>query len=157
MLGDKETYWIGFELVKLPYYFVPHYAGALGYKNPNTASPSVCGTILHGDQEGSPLWWNSGKCYMPLIKGVFKSKRISHTEFMDYEYYAISSSGTWEYEHDDVPFCYFPSTQHERTSQAHCQILQETILIQKCVLNHPISHTNGTEWAIQLYQDCTLE
>ncbi|KAG0276493.1 hypothetical protein BGZ95_007470 [Linnemannia exigua] len=57
--GDKETFYIGFELVQEPYAFVRNYGGVIGELNPED-DQSICGAQMHLDYQGKPLWWNSG-------------------------------------------------------------------------------------------------
>ncbi|KAF9137348.1 hypothetical protein BGX30_010319 [Mortierella sp. GBA39] len=57
--GDKDTFYIGFELVQEPYAFVRNYGGVIGELNPDDGQ-SICGAQMHLDFQGRPLWWNSG-------------------------------------------------------------------------------------------------
>ncbi|TPX45900.1 hypothetical protein SeMB42_g01139 [Synchytrium endobioticum] len=58
MHGDKETFWISFEMTRVPYAWSPFYGGAVGYLSPDGA---VCGGLLHPDESGNPLWFNGGR------------------------------------------------------------------------------------------------
>ncbi|KAL7754471.1 hypothetical protein RI367_000452 [Sorochytrium milnesiophthora] len=61
VLGDKETYWIAFEALGLPYAFMPVYAGAMGFLSRHWyTNNAVCGFLIHFDRSGQPLWWNGG-------------------------------------------------------------------------------------------------
>jgi hypothetical protein len=55
--GDKELFFIGFEMMRQKYAFSQWYAGNLGYRNDRT---QVCGRMLHFTDDGQPLWWNGG-------------------------------------------------------------------------------------------------
>jgi alpha 1,3-mannosyltransferase len=64
--GDKETFWLGWELVgDTGYSWHPGDAGSMGEVVPqlqNDSSPeyyTVCGPqLLHLDVDGNPLWFN---------------------------------------------------------------------------------------------------
>ncbi|KAJ1554978.1 hypothetical protein HK096_010761 [Nowakowskiella sp. JEL0078] len=80
--GDKETFWLGWELNIAPYQFIRNFGGSIGYivdvswcflpkKNTWTDLKSetlnfldvgryVCGPLLHSDESGNPMWWNGG-------------------------------------------------------------------------------------------------
>ncbi|KAG0234094.1 hypothetical protein BGW41_001231 [Actinomortierella wolfii] len=57
--GDKETFWVGYEMIQEPYAFMRSYGGVIGELREND-SKSVCGAQLHLDYQGRPLWWNGG-------------------------------------------------------------------------------------------------
>ncbi|KAG0337589.1 hypothetical protein BG004_007580 [Podila humilis] len=69
--GDKETFWIGFEMIQEAYAFMRNYGGAIGELAPGN-SDSVCGAQLHLDSKGQPLWWNGG-LYRNKNKGVTRN------------------------------------------------------------------------------------
>ncbi|KAG0001506.1 hypothetical protein BGZ80_002107 [Entomortierella chlamydospora] len=75
--GDKETFWIGFEMVQEPYAFMRNYAGAIGELRPDNAQ-SVCGALLHQDHQGNPLWWNGG---------LYRNKNAGVTRNLDFGYW----------------------------------------------------------------------
>jgi hypothetical protein len=58
--GDKETFWLGFELVQEAYAFMPHMPASLGRVQPDyeTHEPAVCGKLAHFDRNGTLLWFN---------------------------------------------------------------------------------------------------
>ncbi|GJJ71018.1 hypothetical protein EMPS_03368 [Entomortierella parvispora] len=79
--GDKETFWVGYEMVQEPYAFMQGYGGIIGEmrsdprldvaeggeasapakpQRPIVNEPSVCGAQLHTDHQGRPMWWNGG-------------------------------------------------------------------------------------------------
>ncbi|KAL0141959.1 glycosyltransferase family 71 protein [Mucor lusitanicus] len=61
--GDKETYWVGFEVTQTPYAFVKSYAGVIGSHGRGDADGSpeaICGNQIHLDADGRPLWLNGG-------------------------------------------------------------------------------------------------
>jgi hypothetical protein len=57
VLGDKETFWIGSEIVNEPYSFYPGYGGSIGESFDNAY---VCGVLSHSDDQGRPIWFNGG-------------------------------------------------------------------------------------------------
>jgi hypothetical protein len=58
--GDKETFWIGFELVQESYSFMSSLPGSLGRIQPDfeTNEPAICGKLAHFDRNGTLLWFN---------------------------------------------------------------------------------------------------
>lgn len=52
--GDKETFYIGFELIHEPYAFVRNYGGVIGELNPDD-DQSICGAQMHLDYWADPL------------------------------------------------------------------------------------------------------
>ncbi|KAI8610011.1 mannosyltransferase putative-domain-containing protein [Chytriomyces sp. MP71] len=98
--GDKETFWISWELVRVPYAFTPSFGGTVGYLNDKG---HVCGGLFHTDERFKPLWWNGG---------VLANKHISKdAEFMKFEYAAFDTTGEkveWEWETKTTPFCLGP-------------------------------------------------
>ncbi|KAI8610014.1 mannosyltransferase putative-domain-containing protein [Chytriomyces sp. MP71] len=100
MHGDKESYWMSWELARVPYKFSTSYGGTIGYKNDNHA---VCGGLFHTDEYLKPLWWNGG---------VVANKHIKKTEgILHYEHMAYDLEGQdiqWEWETTTTPFCLKP-------------------------------------------------
>ncbi|KNE68980.1 hypothetical protein AMAG_13856 [Allomyces macrogynus ATCC 38327] len=72
--GDKETFWIGFEVAGEQVAFMPGYGGSIGFlstrESPKTSfwtrrrrrtqGAMVCGGLLHTDRDRRPLWFNGG-------------------------------------------------------------------------------------------------
>lgn len=58
--GDKETFWIGFEMIQAPYAFVRSYGAVIGGLGDAGAAGTVCGNQLHLDTNNRPWWWNGG-------------------------------------------------------------------------------------------------
>ncbi|KAJ3203623.1 hypothetical protein HDU82_006465 [Entophlyctis luteolus] len=99
--GDKETFWMSMEFLRVPYAFSPTYAGAIGFLD----NGRVCGSMFHVDEFLRPFWWNGG---------VLRMKRQSNDLFMSYDYAAfdIGAGGDvwdWEDEEQRVPFCFHPT------------------------------------------------
>ncbi|KAG2208945.1 hypothetical protein INT47_011085 [Mucor saturninus] len=58
--GDKETFWIGFEMISAPYVFIKSYGAVIGGLGDAGATGTVCGNQLHLDTHNKPMWWNGG-------------------------------------------------------------------------------------------------
>ncbi|KAJ3062998.1 hypothetical protein HDU98_001125 [Podochytrium sp. JEL0797] len=103
MHGDKETFWMSWDLVRTPYRFTPNYGGAVGYRN--TTSGNVCGGLYHTDEYNQPAWWNGG---------VLNNKYASmEDDYMQFEYVATDSYGydvewEWDWATQTTPFCLRP-------------------------------------------------
>jgi hypothetical protein len=75
--GDKETFWIGMEMVQEPYAFMRNYGGVIGELRPDNTQ-SVCGAQLHEDYQGRPLWWNGG---------LYRNKNEGITRYLEFGYW----------------------------------------------------------------------
>ncbi|KAG0202383.1 hypothetical protein BGX28_005074 [Mortierella sp. GBA30] len=86
-VGDKETFWIGFEMVQEPYAFVKSYGGVIGEmrekKESNIDVRAVCGPMLHLDHMGRLMWWNGG---------LMRAKHMGITRAPDFRFW-ISGGG----------------------------------------------------------------
>ncbi|CDS14050.1 hypothetical protein LRAMOSA06221 [Lichtheimia ramosa] len=60
MHGDKESFWIGFEMVQTPYSFIKSYGAVIGSLDDQPDGSMVCGNQLHLGVDRQPLWWNGG-------------------------------------------------------------------------------------------------
>ncbi|KAF8980149.1 hypothetical protein BGZ46_004578 [Entomortierella lignicola] len=83
--SDKETFWLGFEMIQEPFAFVRSYGGVIGEPGEND-NTSVCGVQIHLDYRGNPFWWN---------RGVMKSKNESITRDLVFGYW-MSGGGAQE-------------------------------------------------------------
>ena len=73
--GEKETFWLGFEMLSEPYAFMPSMPGAIGTIERDHDKPSqqvVCGKLCHFDRQGRPLWFNDS------ISAGKKDKELSN-------------------------------------------------------------------------------
>ncbi|KAJ3019110.1 UNVERIFIED_CONTAM: hypothetical protein HDU68_010817 [Siphonaria sp. JEL0065] len=126
MYGDKETFWMGMELTRVPFRFVPGFSGALGYRN-NTR---VCGSLFHTDEMGRPLWWNGG---------ILMKKHKSDEWFMKFEAVAVDTDfgkEKWEAETNWAPYCFtpvHPSREVRKVSMEEQMIGKEYIRLWKSV------------------------
>ncbi|KAJ3381415.1 hypothetical protein HDU84_005132 [Entophlyctis sp. JEL0112] len=106
MHGDKESYWMSWELVRSPYKFSRSFGGTVGYKDDQDA---ICGGLFHTDEYLQPLWWNGG---------VVANKHVDKgTGYIDYEYYAYDDEGeniSWVWETKTTPFCLKPKTPDQK-------------------------------------------
>ncbi|TPX31012.1 hypothetical protein SmJEL517_g05534 [Synchytrium microbalum] len=96
MHGDKETFWISFEMVRVPYAFNPFHGGAVGYLAPDGA---VCGGLFHPDEQGQPLWFNGG---------VLVNKYHSLHNTLNFTHAGVDAAGrgvSWRWETPTTPFC----------------------------------------------------
>ncbi|KAI8064627.1 mannosyltransferase putative-domain-containing protein [Gongronella butleri] len=87
MHGDKESFWVGFEMMQTPYAFVKSHAAVLGALGDAGDDNTVCGNIMHLDAQGKPYWWNGA---------IYRDKNRWHDRYMKFESYAIGES--WEFE-----------------------------------------------------------
>ncbi|KAJ1566176.1 hypothetical protein HK096_011001 [Nowakowskiella sp. JEL0078] len=96
--GDKETFWMVAELIRLPYYFVPTYGGTVGYVDKDGY---VCGGLYHGDENEQPFWWNGG---------VLINKHFHLDRYINFTHYAFdrTSDVKWKWESEISPFCLMP-------------------------------------------------
>ncbi|KAH6596147.1 hypothetical protein BASA61_003568 [Batrachochytrium salamandrivorans] len=59
--GDKESYWIAHEALKMPYRWAPGGGGTVGFiVDPVNHPTKVCGGLYHPDENWKPLWFNGG-------------------------------------------------------------------------------------------------
>jgi len=71
--GDKETYWLAFELAGIPYYFAEGYAGSIGISPGNK---TICtGNLLHTISTNCLAWFNG------LLKQI---KRLKDTDYVSF-------------------------------------------------------------------------
>ncbi|GAA5820505.1 hypothetical protein JCM3770_002278 [Rhodotorula araucariae] len=77
--GDKESFWMAFELLGLPYHLDREYAGIIGQlTHPDTKAHSIdtfiqSDHLFHLDHRGRPLWWNGS---------LFQEKRVKDRGYL---------------------------------------------------------------------------
>jgi hypothetical protein len=82
--GDKETFWIGFDILSVPYSFHPIYPGQSGE---HLAGNKICsGQMVHVDHRHNPLWINGG---LQENKNSLDIHLSRHTSF-------VLEPGEWE-------------------------------------------------------------
>ncbi|KAJ1558208.1 hypothetical protein HK096_002968, partial [Nowakowskiella sp. JEL0078] len=93
--GDKETFWMMAEALRLPYHFQGPYGSVIGFKNKNG---EVCGGLLHADDSGRPFWWNGG---------VLINKREKRDKYYDFTHYQFDTTANvvWSWDNEFSPFC----------------------------------------------------
>ncbi|KAK4057567.1 hypothetical protein OIO90_001212 [Microbotryomycetes sp. JL221] len=97
--GDKESFWMSFELAGIPYHFQPEYAGIVGQlTHPDAASHSIDSRIcsehmFHLDWRGRPLWWNGS---------LFQNKRSKNKGWFIATHWA---PGTVDWDCEPEPWC----------------------------------------------------
>ncbi|KAI8604469.1 mannosyltransferase putative-domain-containing protein [Dissophora ornata] len=100
--GDKETFWVGFEMVQEPYAFMRNYGGVIGELRPDN-DQSVCGAQLHEDYQGNPLWWNGG---------LYRNKNEGITRYLEFGYW-MSGDPEWDFRES----CLAGGTVHSLTQR----------------------------------------
>ncbi|KKY27995.1 putative glycosyl transferase [Phaeomoniella chlamydospora] len=103
--GDKETYWLAPELMGIPYFFQPYYAGNVGVliapedsdpENLDSAfdRPRLCSRqMLHMDANGTTPFWVNG--------GLYFDKAAPHRGYAEWTHWYIGAPNeilwwTWE-------------------------------------------------------------
>lgn len=80
--GDKESYWIGMALTKVPYTFEKHWAGIAGELRERDGTKQVCGnTISHSSDKDKSLIWYNGS--------LLRDKSRNHRTYMVPQYQII--------------------------------------------------------------------
>ncbi|KAG2229777.1 hypothetical protein INT48_006257 [Thamnidium elegans] len=88
--GDKETFWIGHEIMQTPYSFIKSYGaviGNMGRGGDDGDTSYVCGVQLHLDTSGLPLWLNGG---------LYRNKNKQPFEYLNFTHYAEGED--WQFE-----------------------------------------------------------
>ncbi|KAI9476447.1 MAG: mannosyltransferase putative-domain-containing protein [Benjaminiella poitrasii] len=87
--GDKETFWIGFEMIQAPYAFVKSYGAVIGGLGDAGAEGTVCGNQLHLDTNNRPWWWNGG---ILRNKNRWENRYLIFTHFAEGEDWQFETS-----------------------------------------------------------------
>lgn len=86
--GDKESWWLGFELGGSPYEFEAHYGSMIGWAADNSTGfnvTNVCSFVIaHVDQDDRLLWYNGS---------LLKNKRVDPEGYSVPEYWM--TDGKW--------------------------------------------------------------
>lgn len=84
--GEKETFWLGFEIAGLLYKFLNEHAGNIGVatKNIHTGEVILCGHVAHFDKKNKLLWFNDG---------IVEDKRAN--KFEPGRFLHVSNEGRW--------------------------------------------------------------
>ncbi|KAF7727321.1 hypothetical protein EC973_007630 [Apophysomyces ossiformis] len=84
--GDKETFWIGYEMMQTPYAFVRSFGAVLGGLGDAGDPTMVCGNQLHLGTDQEPLWWNGG---------LLRDKNKWPDRYLTFTHYATGED--WEF------------------------------------------------------------
>ena len=76
LLGDKDTWWLGFHIIQMPYSFIPTLTASIGQIMSRGSKSEVCGHILHLDENSRPIWWNGG---------TFRNRYVDTTQLLRIE------------------------------------------------------------------------
>ncbi|CDS05902.1 hypothetical protein LRAMOSA08430 [Lichtheimia ramosa] len=85
--GDKESFWIGYEMMQTPYSFIKSYGAVIGGLGDAGDPATVCGTQLHLGVDHQPLWWNGG---------LLRDKNKWPDRYLTFTHYAEGED--WEFE-----------------------------------------------------------
>lgn len=75
--GDKESFWMGFEIANQNYSFFPGYGSSIGFLHEG----KTCGVLLHCDND-SLLWFNGG----------LYSDKSNTTDYLEFNYYTVDNN-----------------------------------------------------------------
>ncbi|KAI8978158.1 mannosyltransferase putative-domain-containing protein [Pilobolus umbonatus] len=89
--GDKETFWIGFEMVQTPYAFVRSVGGVIGGIGDGGNKSTVCGNLVHLGADNRPLWWNGG---------LLRNKNKWASRYMKFEHFAEGEK--WDFDNSCI-------------------------------------------------------
>lgn len=91
--GEKETFWIGLEMLNEPYAFMPNLPGALGavLYNENDRVQELCGKLAHFGRDGRLLWFNDAIAASKLPEDYYFMNVLA-----ELTHYALESEGEWE-------------------------------------------------------------
>ncbi|KAI7907770.1 mannosyltransferase putative-domain-containing protein [Cokeromyces recurvatus] len=87
--GDKETFWIGYEIMQTPYAFIRSFGaviGGMGRGGNDGERYQVCGVQLHLDANKKPLWFNGG---------LYRNKHAHTLEYLNFTHFAEGDN--WEF------------------------------------------------------------
>nr|KAJ3417727.1 hypothetical protein HK105_000870 [Polyrhizophydium stewartii] len=90
-LGDKESFWMAHEALRVPFKMAPGNGGAIGTGHQVGDVFRVCGVLFHPDEHGRPLWFNGGL----FPRGSTEVQPVVAPEFVAIEY--ESRRAVWEY------------------------------------------------------------
>ncbi|CAM0135878.1 unnamed protein product [Umbelopsis sp. WA50703] len=85
--GDKETFWVGYEMVQTPYSFINSFGAVIGGLGDEGAATRVCGNQLHLGVDNRPWWWNGG---------LLRDKNRWPDRYMQFTHFAVGED--WDFE-----------------------------------------------------------
>ncbi|KAH9274097.1 hypothetical protein BASA83_003399 [Batrachochytrium salamandrivorans] len=103
--GDKESYWIAHEALKMPYRWASGGGGTVGFiVDPVNHPTKVCGGLYHPDENWKPLWFNGG---------ILRNKHTPDgTETLSLTHWVTDrtfNEPKWDWETSTMPFCLSPN------------------------------------------------
>jgi len=91
--GDKETYWLAMEMLRMVYSVSPYNIGMLGFLKNDSVGERVCGRNLLHLNDGRLFWINGG---------LLANKAVSKSDFQKLEYWNIEGKHHWKDEYDCI-------------------------------------------------------
>jgi hypothetical protein len=83
--GEKETFWLGFDMVEEPFSMVPTPAGSIGIIERDGGTTKICGKLAHFDRSGNLFWFNDG---------IVENKYAEERKLASLKSYGME--GTWK-------------------------------------------------------------
>lgn len=120
--GDKESYWIGMALTKVPYAFEKNWAGIAGELRERDGKKQVCGnTLSHSsDRDKSLIWYNGS---------LLRDKGRNRNTYTVPQYQIIGGQCGWISD-PDLHFCCYDADILELTSFER-DILERSVELAK--------------------------
>jgi len=125
--GDKESYWLGFELSGVPYRFAEEYGGAIGYSSGNGSV--YTSQIAQVDQYKKLLW----------VNGSLMKKKTDYGGEHSREYYIPNKwmlGGNWTWTYMGEYMAMMNGSKEIDITRAERDILEQTIWAAKYVDRH---------------------
>ncbi|KAI9279058.1 mannosyltransferase putative-domain-containing protein [Umbelopsis sp. AD052] len=127
--GDKETFWVGYEMTQTPYAFMKSYGAALGGLAREGDTKRVCGNQLHVGTDGRPFWWNGG---------LARDKNRHAEEYTEYTHFATGNN--WEF----TTNCIQETDHVYQTTPEEQRIVERFIQIDKVRKEEELMAKNGS-------------
>jgi hypothetical protein len=87
--GDKETFWLGFEIAEEPYKFLEPRSGMIaGEIKVKDGKESLLGKIAHFDGQGQMIWFHGG---------IIENKYQNNKTFANLTTYAWEGESSWDF------------------------------------------------------------
>jgi len=100
--GDKETFWMGFDMAHQHYYMSPQsitFIGSLqSTLQKNSIGKKLCGHIAHSMEDGQIIFWNGHL----VVDKVYNSSIL-----LDFDYYIVEKDGDDHKKWSNDPVCYY--------------------------------------------------
>ncbi|KAH6596146.1 hypothetical protein BASA61_003567 [Batrachochytrium salamandrivorans] len=103
--GDKESYWIAHEALKMPYRWAPGGGGTVGFiVDPVNHPTKVCGGLYHPDENWKPLWFNGG-----ILRNKHTTDGKVTLSLTHWVTDRTFNEPKWDWETSTLPFCLSPN------------------------------------------------